>query len=57
MAKFFRCPKTTAERKAVYSATEQGCIVRAARQLVSNSWDDIAHARRGRCDRHKDHRR
>jgi hypothetical protein len=54
-----RKPKTTCERRAVATATENGTVVRGSRNSnnLPNEWDDRPHSRRGRCDRHKNVRR
>ena len=54
-----RHPRTTAEVKAENSALDNGVKVRAKRNYrnIPNEWDDMNHARRGRNDRHKNHRR
>jgi len=51
--------RTTAECRAESGAEEQGVKVRAKRNRrnIPNAWDDVPHARRHKCDRHKDHRR
>jgi len=56
---YLRNPKTTAECRAESAASEQGVQVRAKRNRrnVPNAWDDIPHARKGRNDRAKNHRR
>lgn len=55
---YFRNIKTTAERRSVAGATEQGVKVRASRNLsnLPTAWDDKPHARRERPNRHKSHR-
>jgi hypothetical protein len=56
---YLRNMRTTAECRAESGSEEQGVKVRAKRNRnnVPNAWDDIPHARRHKCDRHKDHRR
>lgn len=56
---YLRNPKTIAECRAESNANEQGVKVRAKRNYanIPNSHDDLTHARKGRCDRHKNHRR
>jgi hypothetical protein len=53
---YLRNMKTTAERRAVEASPVK---VRAKRNFANlpDAWDDKPHARRGRCDRSKNHRR
>lgn len=57
--KYLRNMRTTVEARAESKASENGVTVRAKRNgnNLPNAWDDVPHARRGRCDRYKNHRR
>lgn len=53
---YLRHPRTTAEKR---SSLENAELIRPKRSghNLPNAWDDIPHGRRGRSDRHKNHRR
>lgn len=56
MYHYLRNPKTTNECR---QAEKSPVKIRAKRNWANlpNAWDDIPHARRGRNDQHKNHRR